>query len=56
MKGDSHQIWRIRSGRPSAAEPQPPDVRVNEERRNLGAYYNLRVRQAFGNLRTPRRF
>ncbi len=41
VKGDSRQIWRIRSGEPSAAEPQPPDVRVNHERRNLGASYNL---------------
>ena len=29
---------------------------VNDERRNFGAFYNFRVDQALGNLRTPRRF
>ena len=56
VKGDGHQIWRIRSGEPSAAEPQTPDVRVNHEHRNFGASYNYRVHQALGNLHTPRRF
>jgi len=31
-------------------------ARVNDERRNFGAFYNFRVHQALGNLRTPRRF
>jgi len=37
VKGDSHQIWRIRSGEPSAAEPQPHDCTRGAE----GATHSL---------------
>ncbi|SRR5208283_4446058 len=55
------KVTATKSGESDLENPARPSrnrmtARVNDERRNFGASYNFRARQALGNLRTARRF
>jgi hypothetical protein len=54
-------VTATKSGESDLENPARPSrnrmtARVTYERRNFAASYNFRVREALGNLRTPRRF